>query len=176
MAAEGEVQNAANGRSGAVAPPEDETLPVETPGGQREEIDWEDRWRRAVADLANVRKRHYRELDGARDQERAAIAGEWLPVLDNLDRALEHADADPAGILEGVRAVRDQAVALLSRLGYERFEDVGVPFDPSRHEVVSVVDDSDTEPGTVLTVLRPGYGDVGRQLRPVGVVVSRRPG
>jgi molecular chaperone GrpE len=62
---------------------------------------------------------------------------------------------------------------VLARLGYERLDTSGVPFDPTTHEVVSVVDDPDAEPGTVVRVLRPGYGRAERQLRPVGVAVAR---
>ena len=87
------------------------------------------------------------------------MAAAWLPVLDNLDLALAHAEADPAAIIEGVRAVRDQAVAVLAALGYPRDDETGVPFDPARHEVVDVVDDAGRAPGTVVRVLRPGYGD-----------------
>jgi molecular chaperone GrpE len=137
--------------------------------------DWEDRARRAAADLDNVRKRHVRELQRAGETERAEVAASWLPIIDNLERALAHADADPASIVEGVRAVRDQAVAILSRLGYARRDETGVPFDPSQHEVLTVVDDPDAPPGTVVQVLRPGYGDAERQLRPVAVAVSRKP-
>jgi molecular chaperone GrpE len=137
--------------------------------------DWQDRARRAAADLDNVRKRHVRELQRAGETERAEVAAGWLPVIDNLELALAHAEADPASIVEGVRAVRDQAVAILARLGYARRDDTGVPFDPSQHEVLTVVDDPDAPPGTVVQVLRPGYGDAERQLRPVAVAVSRKP-
>jgi molecular chaperone GrpE len=91
-------------------------------------------WRRALADADNLRKRHAREIERLRDQERAEVARDWLPVLDNLDRALEHAGTDPGAIIEGVRAVRDQAVDLLSRLGYPRRDDLGARFDPARHD------------------------------------------
>src|SRR5215470_6937367 len=70
-------------------------------------------WRRALADADNLRKRHAREVEQLRDRERAEAARDWLPVLDNLDRALEHAGTDPGAIIEGVRAVRNQAVDLL---------------------------------------------------------------
>jgi molecular chaperone GrpE len=96
-------------------------------------------------------------------------------VIDNLELALRHAEADPASIIEGVRAVRDQAVAILEQLGFARRDESGVPFDPSQHEVVSVVDEPDAPPGTVVRVLRPGYGDADRQLRPGAVAVSRKP-
>jgi molecular chaperone GrpE len=134
----------------------------------------EDRWRRAAADLDNVRKRSAREIGAARANERAAVAAQFLPVLDNLELALAHADADPATILQGLRAVRDQAVAVLDRLGYGRREQAGVPFDPAAHEVVTVVEDPDAAPGTVVRVLRPGYGDTENQLRPAAVAVARQ--
>jgi molecular chaperone GrpE len=132
----------------------------------------EDRWLRAVAELDNLRKRHARELESVRAEERRRVSAAWLPVLDHLDAALEHADADPESIVEGVRAVRDQAVGLLAGLGYPRDEELGVPFDPRRHEVVSVVRDPDAEPGTVVGMLRPGYGEAGHQLRPGAVAVA----
>ncbi|WP_445517216.1 nucleotide exchange factor GrpE [Streptomyces sp. NEAU-174] len=134
----------------------------------------EDRWRRALADLENLRKRHARELERERAAERARTAVALLPVVDNLELALSHAEADPGSIVEGVRAIRDQAVDSLARLGYEREAETGVPFDPARHEVVGVVEDAEAEPGTVVQVLRPGYGAPGRQLRPVAVAVAKR--
>ncbi|MFE7750747.1 nucleotide exchange factor GrpE [Streptomyces sp. NPDC057428] len=134
----------------------------------------EDRWRRTLADLDNLRKRHARELERERTVERARTAAAFLPVLDNLELALSHADADSDAIVEGIRAVRDQAVNVLELLGFPRHAETGVPFDPARHEVVSVVDDPDVEPGTVVQVLRPGYGDGDRQLRPATVTVAKR--
>ena len=63
----------------------------------------EDRWRRALADLDNLRRRYERELERTTTAERARVAAEWLPVVDNLELALEHAGVDPAAIVEGVR-------------------------------------------------------------------------
>ncbi|MFD9573405.1 nucleotide exchange factor GrpE [Streptomyces sp. NPDC059982] len=134
----------------------------------------EDRWRRALADLDNLRKRHARELERERMVERSRTAAAFLPVLDNLELALTHAGADPGAIVEGVRAVRDQAVNVLELLGYPRYAQTGVAFDPARHEVVGVVQDPGTPPGTVVEVLRPGYGDGERQLRPAAVTVAKR--
>lgn len=154
--------------SGTGVDTEDATAPAAP------EIDFEDRWRRAVADLDNVRKRHSRELARERAVERARVAAAFLPVLDTIDMALEHAEADPAAIVEGVRAVRDQALGVLTGLGYPRQDDVGVPFDPLRHEVVAVVSPQEAgQPaGAVAAVLRPGYGEPERQLRPAAVTVA----
>ncbi|HEY6423575.1 MAG TPA: nucleotide exchange factor GrpE [Pseudonocardiaceae bacterium] len=132
----------------------------------------EDRLRRALADLENLRKRHARELERQRAAEANRVAAAWLPVLDNLDLALSYADADPSSIIDGVRTVRDQALGVLASLGFSRHDEVGVPFDPLRHEVVNVVDDPDVKPGTVVRVLRPGYGTAERQLRPGAVTVA----
>ena len=145
---------------------------VEDPAAVAAEL--EDRWRRALADLDNLRKRYARELDRERSAERAMVAASWLPVLDNLERALEHAGREADGLMEGLRSVRDQAVAVLAGLGYPRHAEVGVAFDPSRHEAVSVVDEADAAPGTVVQVVRPGYGDGERQLRPAAVAVAGR--
>lgn len=134
----------------------------------------EDRWRRALADLDNLRKRYERELRREREAERARATEAWLSVVDDIERTLAHAEASPETLVTAVRAVRDQAVALLARLGYPRHDEVGVPFDPARHEVVTVVDDADAPPGTVVDVLRAGYGESDHQLRPAAVAVSRR--
>lgn len=174
--------------SSATAPPEPETTREAVEAAEAREVpeatqvtdeytealeELQDRWRRALADLDNLRKRHARELGQERQAERARVLAALLPVVDNLELALAHAGADPESIVEGVKAVRDQAVEVLDRLGYPRQEETGVPFDPFRHEVVGVVDAPDTEPGMVVGVRRPGYGAPDNQLRPMAVTVSR---
>ncbi|WP_219470579.1 nucleotide exchange factor GrpE [Nonomuraea rhizosphaerae] len=152
----------------------DETEPLAESQAKLAEL--EDRWLRAVAELDNVRKRIARDTERLRAEERDRVASQWLPVLDNLERALSAANGDGAAdpVIEGVRAVRDQAVATLSRLGYRRQDRTGVPFDPQHHEAVSTVERDDVAPGTVVEVLQPGYGDDQRQLRPAVVVVAKK--
>jgi molecular chaperone GrpE len=94
--------------------------------------------------------------------------------VDNLERALHHSEGDADSVITGVRAILEQAVQVLDNLGYPRDTETGVPFDPERHEVVTVTDDGGGAPGTVLGVLRPGYGKGPEQLRPAAVVVSGR--
>jgi molecular chaperone GrpE len=91
-----------------------------------------------------------------------------------LERAISHAGDRSDAVLDGLRSVLEQALQVLEHLGYPRDTEAGVPFDPQRHEVVGVVDHPDTAPGTVVEVLRPGYGEGSTQLRPAAVVVSRR--
>src|SRR5258708_35609327 len=133
-----------------------------------------DRWRRARADLDNLRKRYARELDRERQAEGSRVAAAWLPIVDNMERAISHAGDQSDAVLEGVRSILEQALQVLEQLGYPRDAQAGVPFDPERHEVVGVVDQPDSQPGTVVEGLRPGYGEGSRQLRPAAVVVSRR--
>jgi molecular chaperone GrpE len=140
---------------------------------QAEVAELEDRWRRAVADFDNFRKRVARESAQQRDIERARIAAEWLPVLDNLDLALAHAGENPTTVIEGIRAVREQALELLDKLGFPRQAADGEPFDPTRHEAVAVAAEPDVPAGTVLQVVRPGYGTGERQLRPASVIVAK---
>lgn len=136
----------------------------------------EDRWRRAVAEADNQRKRFERQMVEVRRSERDRVVAQFLPVLDNLELALQHAEADPGSIVAGVRAVRGQAVAVLDSLGYERLDQPGVPFDPTRHEATEVVATAAVEPGEVVSILRPGYVDQnGGLLRAATVTVATEP-
>ncbi|MBV9846740.1 MAG: nucleotide exchange factor GrpE, partial [Kutzneria sp.] len=83
----------------------------------------EDRWRRTAAELDNLHKRAARDTEWQRRDERGRVAGAWLPVVDNLDLALRHADADPDSIVQGVRAVHEQALTVLAGLGFPRRHD-----------------------------------------------------
>jgi molecular chaperone GrpE len=135
----------------------------------------EDRWRRAVAELDNVRKRFERQLTDSARAERVRTAAAFLPVLDNLELALRHAQADPAAIVAGVQAVHTQALDVLGGLGFQRIDAVGRRFDPARHEAARVVPAADgVEPGTVVEVHRAGFADgAGTLMRPAVVTVAQ---
>jgi molecular chaperone GrpE len=165
--------------AGDLPPEHADAPPVPAPTDQDADdriADLEDRLRRALADADNMRKRCERQVADARADERVRVAAAWLPVVDNLERALEHADANSGPVIEGIRVVRDQSVALLGSLGFRRHDETDVAFDPQLHEAVSVVPDGDAPAGTVLQVLHPGYGEGQRQLRPAAVVVAAGPG
>ena len=133
----------------------------------------EDLRRRALADLDNLRKRCAAQVARAEAETRAGVAREWLPVVDNLERALAHSSADPAAIIDGIRAVREQALSVLSRLGFPRRDDTGATFDPVRHDAVAARADPGADDGSVVEVVRPAYGEGDHQLRPAQVVVAR---
>jgi molecular chaperone GrpE len=160
------------------APPGERAAAPETPSPEPPDdadprlAEAEDRWRRAAADLDNTRKRAARELAMARDAERARTASVFLPVVDGLEDGVAYAKTANEALAEGMESIREQAVAAFERLGYPRIGEVGVPFDPRIHEVVSVVEGGDLPPRTVVAVARLGFGSPERLLRPAGVVVT----
>jgi molecular chaperone GrpE len=133
----------------------------------------EDQRLRALADLDNARKRCASQISRTETETRARVARLWLPVVDNLELALQHAASDPGSIVEGIRAVREQALSVLAQLGFARRDDLGTSFDPKRHEAVASRTDPDAPDGSVVEVVRPGYGDKDSQLRPAQVVVAQ---
>jgi molecular chaperone GrpE len=128
---------------------------------------------RALAEADNVRKRCAAQVQRAEAEARTRVARQWLPVVDNLERALAHAEADPRTIIEGIRAVRQQSLDVLAGLGFPRRDDTGAMFDPARHEAVAATADPGVRPGTVVQVVLPAYGDPDHQLRPAQVVVAK---
>jgi molecular chaperone GrpE len=130
---------------------------------------------RLRAEWENYRKRASRETYEARERGQAQLLGEMLPVLDNLERALDAAEHHDEGkVLGGVRMVRDMFVDLLKRSGIEEVDTVGSEFDPNIHDAV-VMQPSQQDEGTVTAVLEKGYRQGDRILRPARVVVSAGP-
>jgi molecular chaperone GrpE len=133
----------------------------------------DDRYKRALADLDNYRKRSAREVERRGEELRDRLIGEWLEVVDSVERALR---MQPDGALnEGLRAVLDQIESVLARQGVQRIGAVGERFDPERHEAIEVRPSDEVEDRTVLDVVRSGFAVRGRVLRPAQVVVARRP-
>jgi molecular chaperone GrpE len=133
-----------------------------------------DRYLRAAADLENLRKRQKREMDDARLESKGRVLKEMLPVVDNLERAIEHATAQAGTnpIVEGVQLVLRQFLTAFERLDVTPIEAGGQPFDPNLHEAISQAE-SDAPPGTVVQVLQRGYKSGDRLLRPALVVVAK---
>jgi len=155
--------------------PQAESATAETAEASEQRIaELEDLRLRALADLDNMRKKCASQVSRAEAETRARVALQWLPVVDNLERALAHAQADPGSIVDGVQAVRNQAVSVLAQLGYpRRDDDLGAEFDPARHEAIASRPDPAVPEGSIVEVVAPGYGEGDRQLRPAQVVVAR---
>jgi molecular chaperone GrpE len=149
-------------------------LEAKIAGLEKEKKDNWDRYLRAAADLENLRKRQRRETEDAKLESKGRVLKEMLPVVDNLERAIEHATAQAGTnpIVEGVQLVLRQFLTAFERLDVTPVEAAGQPFDPNLHEAISQMD-SDQPPGTVVQVLQRGYRSGDRLLRPALVVVAK---
>jgi molecular chaperone GrpE len=168
--------------NGAAAPAEVTPDPVaelttKVAALEKEKKDNWDRYLRAAADTENLRKRQKRELDDAKVEAKWKVLKEMLPVVDNLERAIEHASQGLAPdeknpIIEGVQLVLRQFVTAFERLDVTAVDALGQPFDPNLHEAISQ-QESDAAPGTIVQVLQRGYKSGDRLLRPSLVVVAK---
>ena len=136
------------------------------------------RERQAVAELDQARTRLERDARKEIERARRDLVLELIPVLDDLDRAIDAARGAGQGgaLLTGVELVRSGFLDRLRAGGVERFDAEGERFDPTRHEAVSTVETADPEKaGFIVSVLRPGYAVAGETIRPAQVIVARSP-
>ncbi len=136
-----------------------------------------DQYLRERAELENFKKRQQREKAEALRFAIEPLARDLLPVLDDLERAVEHAESGGDGqpLVEGVRLVLKNALDVLERHGVTRVEAAGGPFDPTLHEAVAQVPDAEKQPDQVVQQFLPGYSLHDRLLRAAQVSVSTKP-
>jgi molecular chaperone GrpE len=158
----------------------------ELAAARRERDEYLELARRTKADFENYRKRVSREASDAAVRGKASLARELIPVLDNLERALQAAGVGDGGSADapsevvspkealgrGVALVEAELRATLERAGVESYDPTGEPFDPSWHEALSTLPREGIAAGTVVETLERGYRLDGQVLRPARVVVS----
>ena len=148
---------------------------------EREKKDLHERYLRTAADFDNFRKRSRKDQDDARSKAREDVLREILPVADNLERALNAAEAQggaagvSSGIADGVKLVLRQLASALDRFEVKPFSSLGEAFDPARHEAISQIETADQPAGTVVNEMQKGYLMGTRLLRPAMVAVARPP-
>lgn len=147
---------------------------------EKEKAQLEERWVRLQADFDNHRKRTLREKQEALSYGHELVVKDLLPVVDNLERAIEHASAstgaDFEGMLQGVDLVRRELLAVLAKHGVSPIEAEGEVFDPNLHEALGQMEDDKVPAGRVGKMLQRGYRLRDRLLRPARVMVSKGPG
>lgn len=138
---------------------------------QRDEF--QDQWQRALAELENYRRRVQKEHNEQVTYQSLPLARDLLPGLDNLQRALQAADAAEVSgdLVDGVRMVAQQFDEILARHGIESIAAENEPFDPAVHEAVQQVASADREPMTILQEIERGYRLGDRVVRPSKVIV-----
>jgi molecular chaperone GrpE len=135
--------------------------------------DTHERLLRTAAEFDNFRKRMQKEKDDLRKFAVESLLKDFLPVADNLERALDHAEEhDLRQVIEGVRLVQKMLGDALGKHGIVAFSAVGQPFDPNLHEAL-MQQESDKPAGTVVSEMARGYKLHERLVRPAAVVVAR---
>ncbi len=136
-----------------------------------------DRALRVQAELENYRKRAQRELAEERRYAVVPLIRELLPVVDNLQRAIDAATqtSDGQSLLSGVQMVVAQLEAVLKQYGCQRIETVGTPFDPHQHEAIAQEPSTEHPAGAVTRATQVGYMLHARVIRPAQVFVSTGP-
>lgn len=129
------------------------------------------------ADFENFKKIKNKEKQDLLKFGNEVLIKELLPVIDNLERALDHASKteDYKSIHDGVNLVLNEFIKVLERAGLSRVDAVGKKFDPNLHEAFYQEEKDDIEPDTVLSELQKGYLLNGRLIRPSMVTISKQP-
>jgi molecular chaperone GrpE len=182
----GDSPDSSSGRSGAdqAEPPRDENsaqveedLDALLAEAHKERDEYLELAKRTKADFENFRKRMSAEVQAAALRGKAEMARDVVPVLDDLERAIQAAGLDPEGdsedgLAHGVLLVFRGLRETLTRNGIEQVDPKGEKFDPNQHEALSTLPADGTEPGIVVEVLQKGYRFQDQLIRPARVVVS----
>lgn len=134
-----------------------------------------EQWMRTAADFDNFRKRSRRELEDTRKAGKEDLLKEFLPVFDNLERAIQSATTatDVKAVSDGLQMVLRQYVDTLARGGITKVATIGVTFDPAHHEAIQQIETDEHPPGTVVAEVQPGYLQGDRLIRAAMVVVAK---
>jgi molecular chaperone GrpE len=167
-----ETQVSSEPSSAAAAAPVD---PLEQ--ARQEAARLKDQLLRTAADFDNYRKRSRRDQADAEKKARDDVLRDLLPVFDNLERAMAHTEkaTDVQSVAEGVRMVIRQFTDTLTKLGVDRIQTIGLPFDPAVHEAIQHLESTEHAPGTVAAEIQGGYRAHDRLIRPALVVVAKAP-
>ncbi len=137
-----------------------------------EAAEWRDKAARAQAEFENTRKRLEARHGDALLRASERVVEALFPVIDDLERAIDHATGDGADVTEGLTAVHRKLLEVVAREGCVVIDPFGEHFDPAKHNAVQMREDLEVADHTVVEVFQKGYEMHGRVLRPAMVVVS----
>ncbi|MFT5879552.1 MAG: molecular chaperone GrpE [Moritella sp.] len=131
---------------------------------------------RAKADADNIRRRAAIDVDKAKKFALEKFANELLPVIDNMERSLAHVDKENEALLpliEGIELTAKSLESALEKFGVKAVNPEGETFNPELHQAMSMVENADVAPNTVIAVMQKGYELNGRLIRPAMVMISK---
>jgi molecular chaperone GrpE len=132
---------------------------------------------RVQAEMQNLRRRTEQDVEKAHKYGQEKFSIELLSVMDNLERALDaasqHDDETVKAIYDGVNLTLKSFMDCFSKFNIEVIDPLGEPFDPQKHQAMSIQENPEAEPNTVISVLQKGYTLHGRVIRPAMVMVSK---
>ena len=156
----------------------EETLETELDAARLEAAEARQDMLRMQADMENLRKRLVREHEKSRRRTLERFMSDLLPVRDSLERGLEAAE-DPAATVEALKEGKQLIMKMLTKAmgdhGLETIDPLGEPFNPEKHEAMTMLPSEEHDENTVIDVLEKGYQLHDRLIRPAKVVVSRKP-
>ena len=134
---------------------------------------------RVQAEMQNLRRRTQQDVEKAHKYGQEKLVTELIPVMDNLERALaaasDHDDDTSKAIYDGVDITLNSFANCFTKFQIEAVDPMGEPFDPLLHQAMSMQENPDVEPNTVIAVMQKGYSLHGRVIRPAMVMVSKGP-
>ena len=151
-------------------------LEAQLEAAQQASLEERERAVRAVAEMENLRRRAAQDVEKAHKFALEKFAAELLPVLDNLERAIELADKENDTLkpmIEGVELTLKSMQSGVAKFGLVALDPTNQPFDPNAHQAMSMVPSADVAPNTVIAVMQKGYELNGRVIRPAMVMVSK---
>ncbi|MOA07226.1 heat shock protein GrpE [compost metagenome] len=153
-------------------------LEAQLEAAQQAAADERERAIRAAAEMENLRRRVAQDVEKAHKFALEKFAGELLPVLDNLERAIELADKEDEALkpmIEGVELTLKSMQSSVGKFGLVALDPLNQPFDPNAHQAISMIENAELAPNTVIAVMQKGYELNGRVIRPAMVMVSKAP-
>ncbi|KKO47209.1 molecular chaperone GrpE [Arsukibacterium ikkense] len=153
-------------------------LETELAQAQAKLAEQQDLMLRIKADADNARRRASQDVEKAHKFALEKFAGDLLPVVDNLERALAFINREDeafSGIIEGVELTMKSFLDTVAKYGVQQIDPQGQPFNPDQHQAMTIQPSADVAPNTVTFVMQKGYELNGRLLRPAMVGVSKAP-
>lgn len=151
-------------------------LEAQLEAAQQASLEERERAIRAVAEMENHRRRAAQDVEKAHKFALEKFAGELLPVLDNLERAIELADKENEALkpmIEGVELTLKSMQSGVAKFGLVALDPTNQPFDPNSHQAMSMIPSADVAPNTVIAVMQKGYELNGRVIRPAMVMIAK---